>query len=65
MTFNFKLSRLFSKIETRKAAFYFFFTTKVGIACENVRFSSLSAVPQQKRMFSQAKVSTLISVEGG
>ena len=25
MTFNFKLSRLFSKIETQKAAFYFFF----------------------------------------
>ena len=41
MTFNFKLSRLFSKIETRKAAFYFFFTSKVSIACENIRFSSL------------------------
>ena len=43
MTFNFKLSRLFSKIETRKAAFYFFLTTKVSIACENIRFFSLSA----------------------
>ena len=43
MTFNFKLSRLFSKIETRKAAFYFFFATKVSIAYENIRFSSLFA----------------------
>ena len=43
MTFNFKFSRLFSKIETRKAAFYFFFNTKVSIACENIRFSSLFA----------------------
>ena len=43
MTFNFKLSRLFSKIETRKAAFYFFFTTKVSMTCENIRFSSLFA----------------------
>ena len=43
MTFNFKLSRQFSKIETRKAALYFFFTTKVSIACENIRFSSLFA----------------------
>ena len=43
MTFNFQFSRLFSKIETRKAAFYFFFNTKVSIACENIRFSSLFA----------------------
>ena len=49
MTFNFKLSRLFSKIETRKAAFYFFFTTKVGIAWENIRFSSLFAAEGRRR----------------
>ena len=49
MRFNFKLSRLFSKIESRKAAFYFFFTTKVSIACENFdRFSSLFAAAGRK-----------------